>query len=49
VLRVRVADEIPVIPGTHFVDTAALRPLARLWGDLYSTLGGLPTLKRPIV
>lgn len=49
VLRVRVSDEIPMIPGTHFVDTAALRPVARLWGDLYTTLGDLPALQRPAV
>lgn len=49
VLRVRVSDEIPMIPGTHFVDTAALRPVARLWGDLYTTLGDLPALPRPAV
>lgn len=49
VLRVRVSDSIPVIEGTHFVDTAALRPVARLWGDLYTTLGDLPSLPRPAV
>jgi flavin reductase (DIM6/NTAB) family NADH-FMN oxidoreductase RutF len=49
VLRVRVSDEVPMIEGTHFVDTAALRPVARLWGDLYTTLGALPALKRPAV
>jgi flavin reductase (DIM6/NTAB) family NADH-FMN oxidoreductase RutF len=49
VLRVRVSDDVPMIPGTHFVDTAALRPVARLWGDLYTTLGDLPALKRPAV
>lgn len=49
VLRVRLSDDVPVIPGTHFVDTASLRPVARLWGDLYTTLGDLPALKRPAV
>lgn len=49
VLRVRLADEIPLAPGTLFADTAALRPLARLWGDLYATIGDTPALKRPVV
>lgn len=49
VLRVRLADEIPLIPGTLFADTAALRPVARLWGDLYATIGDMPALKRPSV
>jgi flavin reductase (DIM6/NTAB) family NADH-FMN oxidoreductase RutF len=49
VLRVRLSDEIPLAPGTLFADTAALRPLARLWGDLYATVGDTPALKRPAV
>jgi len=49
VLRVRLADEVPLAPGTHFADSVALRPLARLWGDLYATLGDTPSLKRPSV
>jgi flavin reductase (DIM6/NTAB) family NADH-FMN oxidoreductase RutF len=49
VLRVRLSDEIPLAPGTLFADTAALRPVARLWGDLYTTLGEMPALKRPAV
>lgn len=49
VLRVRLADEVPLAPGTLFADSAALRPLARLWGDLYATLGDTPALARPVV
>jgi flavin reductase (DIM6/NTAB) family NADH-FMN oxidoreductase RutF len=49
VLRVRIADDIPLIPGTLYADTAALRPLGRLWGDLYATIGDMPALKRPSV
>lgn len=47
VLRVRVSDEIPLAPGTLFADTAALRPVARLWGDLYALIGEMPALPRP--
>ena len=49
VLRVRLSDEIPLAPGTLFADTAALRPLGRLWGDLYATIGDMPALRRPAV
>jgi flavin reductase (DIM6/NTAB) family NADH-FMN oxidoreductase RutF len=49
VLRVRLSDEIPLAPGTLFADTSALRPVARLWGDLYATIGDTPALKRPAV
>jgi flavin reductase (DIM6/NTAB) family NADH-FMN oxidoreductase RutF len=47
VLRVRLADDVPLAPGTLFADTAALRPVGRLWGDLYATVGEMPALKRP--
>ncbi len=47
VLRVRLADSVPLAPGTLFADTAALRPVGRLWGDLYATVGEMPALKRP--
>jgi flavin reductase (DIM6/NTAB) family NADH-FMN oxidoreductase RutF len=46
---VRLADEVPLIPGTLFADTQALRPVARLWGDLYSLIGETPALARPVV
>lgn len=49
VLRVRLADDVPLAPGTLFADTTALRPLARLWGDHYATLGEITALKRPAV
>ncbi len=49
VLRVRLDDRIPLAPGTLFADSAALRPVARLWGDLYATIGDMPALKRPAV
>ena len=49
VLRVRLADDIPLAPGTLFADTAALRPLARLWGDHYALVGETPSLPRPAV
>jgi flavin reductase (DIM6/NTAB) family NADH-FMN oxidoreductase RutF len=47
VLRVHLADDVHIMPDTMFVDSAALRPLARLWGDFYSTIGDTPALKRP--
>jgi flavin reductase (DIM6/NTAB) family NADH-FMN oxidoreductase RutF len=49
VLRVRLSDDVPLAPGTLFADTAALRPVARLWGDLYATIGATPSLARPRV
>ena len=49
VLRVRLSDTVPLAPGTLCADTAALRPVGRLWGDLYATLGEMPALKRPVV
>lgn len=49
VLRVRLSDAIPLAPGTLCADTAALRPVGRLWGDLYATIGDMPALQRPVV
>jgi flavin reductase (DIM6/NTAB) family NADH-FMN oxidoreductase RutF len=49
VLRVHLSDDVPLAPGTLFADTAALRPIARLWGDYYATIGHTPALKRPAV
>lgn len=49
VLRVRLSDDIPLAPGTLFADTTVLRPLARLWGDYYATIGETPSLPRPKV
>ena len=49
VVRVRLSDDVPLAPGTLFADTTALRPVARLWGDLYATIGDTPALQRPQV
>lgn len=49
VLRVRLAEDVPTVEGTRFVDSAALRPVGRLWGDLYALLGETPALPRPKV
>jgi flavin reductase (DIM6/NTAB) family NADH-FMN oxidoreductase RutF len=47
VLRVRLADSLPTIDGTMFVDTHALAPVGRLWGDLYALVGDTPSTPRP--
>jgi flavin reductase (DIM6/NTAB) family NADH-FMN oxidoreductase RutF len=47
VLRVRLADDLPLAPGTLVADAAALRPVGRLSGDLYALLGETPALPRP--
>jgi hypothetical protein len=47
VLRVRLADSLPLAPGTLAADAAALRPVGRLSGDLYALLGETPALSRP--
>ena len=47
VLRVRLSEELEVVPGTRFVDTESLHPVARLWGDLYSLIGEMSALPRP--
>jgi len=49
VLRVRLSDHIPLAGGTLFADSTALRPVGRLWGDLYTLLGEMPALPRPRV
>ena len=49
VVAVRIADGVAMIEGTHFADSAALRPIARLWGDFYATIGETPSLPRPKV
>jgi flavin reductase (DIM6/NTAB) family NADH-FMN oxidoreductase RutF len=49
VLRVRLADRVTLAAGTLFADTAALRPVGRLWGDLYSTVEATLALPRPRV
>jgi flavin reductase (DIM6/NTAB) family NADH-FMN oxidoreductase RutF len=47
VLRVRLSDRLPLQDGTMFVDTHALAPVARLWGDGYALIGDTPSLQRP--
>jgi flavin reductase (DIM6/NTAB) family NADH-FMN oxidoreductase RutF len=47
VLAVRLSDTIPLVPGTLFADTRAVRPIARLWGDLYALQGETAALARP--
>jgi flavin reductase (DIM6/NTAB) family NADH-FMN oxidoreductase RutF len=47
VVRVRLSDAVPLAPGTLFADTRALRPVARLWGDLYALVGETRELPRP--
>ncbi|HET7229386.1 MAG TPA: flavin reductase family protein [Longimicrobium sp.] len=47
VLRVRLSDELRLMEGTMFVDTHALAPVARLWGDLYALVGETPSTPRP--
>lgn len=47
VLRVRLSEALETVPGTRFVDTGSLRPVGRLWGELYGLLGETPGLPRP--
>jgi flavin reductase (DIM6/NTAB) family NADH-FMN oxidoreductase RutF len=47
VLAVRLANELPLLPGTYLVDAGSLRPVSRLGGDLYAHLGELVALPRP--
>ena len=47
VLAVRLSDAVPLVPGTHFADTRAVRPVGRLWGDLYALAGETAALPRP--
>jgi flavin reductase (DIM6/NTAB) family NADH-FMN oxidoreductase RutF len=47
VAAVRLSDAVPLAPGTLFADTQTLRPVGRLWGDLYALLGDTPALARP--
>lgn len=47
VLRVRLADDLPMIAPTLIADSVALRPVGRLWGDLYALPGDTPALARP--
>ncbi len=49
VLGVRISESLRLVDGSYFVDTESLRPVARLWGDLYSLVGETPALARPKV
>lgn len=49
VLFVRVAEELPTVEGTHGIDPAALRAVARLGGAGYVLAGELVRLARPVV
>jgi flavin reductase (DIM6/NTAB) family NADH-FMN oxidoreductase RutF len=49
VLRVRLRDDVAPGPGTFAVDFEALRPVARLSGDLYALPGPTLSLPRPRV
>ncbi len=48
-LGVRLSEAVRRVEGTQFADTESLRPVARLWGDLYSLVGEMPALSRPKV
>lgn len=39
--------ELPLLPGTLCVDTAALRPVGRLWGAAYALPGEIRVIPRP--
>ena len=47
VLRIRLANDVELIPGSCFVDSVPLHPVGRLWGELYALLGQTPALPRP--
>lgn len=47
VVAVRLAAELPLLPGTQLVDPEALRPVGRLGGDLYAPLREVLRLPRP--
>lgn len=49
VLGVRLSQAVRRVEGTFFADTESLRPVARLWGDLYGLVGETPALPRPKV
>jgi flavin reductase (DIM6/NTAB) family NADH-FMN oxidoreductase RutF len=46
---VRLDPRLEFAPGTRFVETDSLRPVARLWGDRYAFLGEILELARPRV
>jgi flavin reductase (DIM6/NTAB) family NADH-FMN oxidoreductase RutF len=46
---IHLAEGLPLVPGTRFVDTGGLRPVGRLWGDHYALPGAVTSLARPRV
>jgi flavin reductase (DIM6/NTAB) family NADH-FMN oxidoreductase RutF len=49
VLGVRLSGKLAIKPGTWLVDPEDLRPVARLGGNLYTMLGEVVELARPVV
>lgn len=47
VVGLRVAPELERVAGTSAIDSSALRPVGRLWGANYATLGPVISLPRP--
>lgn len=47
VVATRIDSRIDFVPGTHLVDPADLRPVARLGGEMYAFLGQISSLSRP--
>jgi flavin reductase (DIM6/NTAB) family NADH-FMN oxidoreductase RutF len=48
VLAVRLGAHVRVLPDSQLVDVETLHPVGRLAGDLYSTLGRVIALPRPV-
>ena len=46
-MRIHVDRSIPREPGTEFLDTESLDPVARLWGPMYGLLGPTKRIPRP--
>jgi flavin reductase (DIM6/NTAB) family NADH-FMN oxidoreductase RutF len=44
---VRLNRELPIVEGSSFVDSEALRPVGRLWGSAYALLGEVRVIPRP--
>ncbi|NNM34722.1 MAG: flavin reductase family protein [Gemmatimonadetes bacterium] len=47
VMRIHVDPAVPRSPGTEFLDTEHLDPVARLWGPMYGLLGDTMRIPRP--
>jgi flavin reductase (DIM6/NTAB) family NADH-FMN oxidoreductase RutF len=46
---IRLASDLPLLPGSYFVDPEGLRPVSRLGGELYAQLGTILGLARPLI